>query len=227
MTIKTSGALSMTEINAEFGLGNNLHAYRGVKWFKDDNSRGYFEGASGNNPPIDFYEFYGKRKTIPVTPTGNVNYSNGQWFTFPFYNKITVTMQGGSGGQAGQYGINGCTGNSPTGSGGGGTGGTSSFGVYGSAAGGGGGGGNQGGGSPGATTTLVFNAETDPNAPKAGIPVLITVGNGGGGGGGGPNAILIQTGTDFWGNPEYGCFPSGNAASGASGSPGYVTIRVE
>jgi len=207
--IPTTGPIDMNMIDAEFAKGKNLYAYKGLKWYRPDNTRGYFEGASGNNPPIDFEEFRGKVRTLTITPTGDVGYGNGQWFTFPNYNKVTVTIQGGSGGARGSDGYNGCnytvTGGSP-----GGQGGTTTFGVYGSASGG-------GGGTAGNVTVLVFNAETDPNAPKAGVPVLITIGGGGGGGAGGANAVLISG----------GCYGAGNAASGASGSPGSCTIRVE
>ena len=218
MTIKTSGTLSMQEINAEFGLGTNLYAYRGVKWYRDDNSRGYFDQAMGNNPPIDMLEFYGKRKTIPVVASGPTAQANGSYFSVPFYNKITITITGGSGGQAGAYGINACDRNNPTPSGGGGVGGTSSFGGYGSAVGGGGGSGNAGGGSVGQTTIIVFDAEADPNAPLKGIPILNTIGAGGAGGRGGPNGVYL-------GPTCY--FPYTEAATGATGSPGSITIKVE
>ena len=208
--IPTTGPIDMNMIDAEFAKGKNLYAYRGIKWYRPDNTRGYFEGASGNNPPIDFEEFRGKVRTLPITPTGNVGYGNG-WFTFPNYNKITVTIQGGSGGTRGSDGYNGCN-YTVTGGGAGGQGGTTTFGVYGSASGG-------GSDTAGNVTVLVFNAETDPNAPKAGVPVLITIGGGGGGGAGGANAVVGQS--------DGKCYPAPAAARGADGSPGYLTIRVE
>jgi hypothetical protein len=199
----------MAEINAEFGLGTNLYAYRGVKWYRDDNTRGYFDQAMGNNPPIDMLEFYGKRKTIPVTPTGNVGYGNGSYFSVPFYNKLTITMQGGSGGTRGSDGYNGCN-YTVTGGGAGGTGSPSSFGSYGSA----GGGGSD---SAGQVVVIVIDAETNSNAPLRGVPILVTVGGGGGGGAGGANAVLING----------RCYGAGNAASGSTGASGSVTIKVE
>lgn len=64
MTIKASGSLAMSEINAEFGLGNNLNAYRGVTWWTDAGGTGTFDSTN-----IDFAEFYGKRATSPAGPT--------------------------------------------------------------------------------------------------------------------------------------------------------------
>ena len=51
----------MSEINAEFGLGYNLNAYRGVTWYTDAGASGTFDSTN-----IDFAEFYGKRKTAPT-----------------------------------------------------------------------------------------------------------------------------------------------------------------
>jgi hypothetical protein len=54
MTIKTSGPLSITEINAEFSLGNNLNVYRGVKWYKESGVSGNFSTGA-----ISMFDFYG------------------------------------------------------------------------------------------------------------------------------------------------------------------------
>jgi hypothetical protein len=101
MTLPTSGTLSMSAINTEFALGNNLAAYRGVKWYKDDNTRGYFDNsATGNFPPIDFAEFYGTRKTISV-PVGQVTtYTGAGTYSFSvnfFYNTLLIEVRGGDG----------------------------------------------------------------------------------------------------------------------------------
>lgn len=227
MTIKTSGQLSMAEINAEFGLGTNLYAYRGVKWYRDDNTRGFFEGASGNNPPIDFYEFYGKRKTIPVTPTGDVAYSNGQWFSVPFYNKITIVIVGGQAGAKGPNGYDG-EGRYPTSGSDGNSGNPSYFYGY-----------KADGGSPnsgvGATTTIVFNAEANNITvngsvvsgapPFCGISIICQVGSGGAGGRGGYNRPYRDFPYPF----DYldGWYTEENGSFGAQGSSGSCTIRVE
>lgn len=222
MTLPTSGTLSLSAINAEFALGNNLGAYRGIRWYKDDNSRGYFDNnASGNGPPIDISEFYGTRKTIPVVPTGDVSYGNGSYFVVPFYNRLIINLQGGGGGQGGAVGYysqgyyNGVL--TPGGSGG--SGGTTSFGTWVSAGGGAGGGGGGNSGAAGGTASLIIDAATTPGAPLKGVQIYITVGSGGGGGGGGP----IYSSTDG----KYGYALAGYAASGSAGSAGYVTVKVE
>lgn len=208
MTIKTSGTLSMTDINAEFALGNNIGAYRGIKWYKDDNSRGYFDNnSSGNGPPTDFSEFYGTRKTIPVTPSDTTYYSN-QYITIPFYNTITIKLQGGSGGSGGGAGNtwpSTYTAGNP-----GGGGGPSQFGTWVTAAGGAGGAGDSGGGaqpgSPGQYVEYVINADTTTNAPLKNASILISIGQGGSAGTGGGN------------------WPQGGSGSG--GSAGYVRVII-
>jgi hypothetical protein len=210
MTLPTSGTLSLDAINTEFNLGRNLGAYRGVRWYKDDNSRGFFDNnSSGNGPPTDFSEFYGTRKTIPVTPTGDVSYGNGSYFTVPFYNRLIIKLQGGSGGSGGGAGNtwpSTYTAGNP-----GGTGGSSQFGSWVTAAGGGGGAGDSGGGAqagaPGQYIEYTINADTTPNAPLKNTQIQIFVGSGGSAGTGGGN------------------WPQGG--SGSSGSSGYVTVKVE
>lgn len=208
MTLPTSGTLSMSAINTEFALGNNLAAYRGVKWYKDDNSRGYFDNsATGNFPPIDFAEFYGKRKTIPISPTDTTYYST-QYITIPFYNTITIRLQGGSGGSGGGAGItwpSTYTAGNP-----GGGGGSSQFGTWVTAAGGAGGAGDSGGGAqpgqPGQYVEYVINADTTSNAPLKNASILVTIGGGGSAGTGGGN------------------WPQGSSGSG--GSAGYVRVII-
>lgn len=61
MTIKPPGSsLAMSEINAEFGLGNNLGAYRGVQWWEDNGATGTFSTGA-----ISFGDFFNKRATNP------------------------------------------------------------------------------------------------------------------------------------------------------------------
>jgi len=209
MTIKTSGPLSMAEIDAEFRLGTNLYAYRGVKWFKDDGSRGYFDQAMGNNPPIDMLEFYGKRKTIPVTPSDRY-YANGEYFTVPFFNQIIVTMIGGQAGGRGNDGSvrDGCGGDASGVNGD--AGGATKFGIYASSP----------GGSPnlnyGPTVIYTMNAETGSNFLPVGVPILVTLGGGGSGGRGGDQRWKI-------GNT---CYDFGKAGGGTGGNPGSLRIQV-
>lgn len=239
MTLPTSGPISISNLNAEFGLGNSLSAYRGVRWYKDDNSRGFFDGASGNFAPTDMSEFYGTRPSIPVSPVSNQAQANGSTYTVPFYNTITVVVVGGTGGQAGTYGINGCTNNTPTPSGNGSTGGSSSFGSYVTSSGGAGGGGNGGAGAAGVSRTLVFDANANTvsingvvqsgvTPPLRNTTISVTVGAGGNGGGGGANAVLVQTGDSGFPNytPTYTCYPAGNAGSGSNGASGSVTLSL-
>lgn len=96
MTLPTSGTLSLDAINTEYNLGRNLGAYRGVRWYKDDNSRGYFDNnSSGNGPPTDISEFYGTRKTIPVTPQ-TINPASTGYRTIGFYNTMTFNLASGT-----------------------------------------------------------------------------------------------------------------------------------
>lgn len=77
MTIKTSGALSISDINNEFALGTNLGSYRGVTWYTDAGASGTF--ASSN---LSMSDFYGKRRTAPGSLTGSPTSSSGFDDTF-------------------------------------------------------------------------------------------------------------------------------------------------
>ena len=82
MTLQTSGAISMSQINAEFGLGNSLSAYRGVKaWNSSGNlvtlpstSLGFddFYGLSYGSSAIEYQDIYtaGGSYTTSRTFTG-------------------------------------------------------------------------------------------------------------------------------------------------------------
>lgn len=70
-TLQSSGAISMSQINAEFGRGNNLNAYRGTTWFTDAGGSGTFSSGA-----ISMSEFYSKRATSPggtFTPNGSTS----------------------------------------------------------------------------------------------------------------------------------------------------------
>jgi hypothetical protein len=60
MTLPTSGQLTMAMINAEFGRGNDLGAYRGTTWGKDDGSSGVFSSTN-----LGMNQFYGTRDKVP------------------------------------------------------------------------------------------------------------------------------------------------------------------
>lgn len=215
MTLPTSGTLSMSAINTEFALGNSLSAYRGVKWYKDDNSRGYFDNsATGNFPPIDFSEFYGTRKTITVTPQ-TINPASTGNRTIDFYNTMTFNLStgttGGTGGDGsswygwspaqGWYTVYGSAGGAPGPS-------TITWGsyTYGSSQ------------SDNATATLVFDAEnnvvrlngsviSNVAPPLRGSQIYISVGAAGAGGAGGAGTRTTGGG-------------------GAPGNPGYISFVI-
>lgn len=69
MTLQASGAISMSQINAEFGRGNNLNAYRGTTWYTDAGGSGTFSSGA-----ISFSEFYSKR---PTNPSGTFSPDGG------------------------------------------------------------------------------------------------------------------------------------------------------
>lgn len=74
--------LSMSQINAEFGLGNDLNSYRSTAWWKDDSTSGSFPSS-----PISFSDFGGKRVGRPsISWTGSqvFDYTGGdQSYTIP------------------------------------------------------------------------------------------------------------------------------------------------
>lgn len=74
MTLPSSGALSLNQINNEFGLGRNLNAYRGVTWYTDGGSSGTFTSSN-----LGFDQFYNKRPDAPYRyGTGSGVYSPQQ-----------------------------------------------------------------------------------------------------------------------------------------------------
>lgn len=90
--------ISMTDINTEFSLGRNLDVYRNTRWYKSDNSRGFFPTT-----PISFSDFYGTRKTSPVT-SGSTTINSSQNLSFPMFNNLTATVVSGGGGTDGAGG---------------------------------------------------------------------------------------------------------------------------
>jgi hypothetical protein len=61
MTLQSSGAINMSQINSEFGRGTSLGPYRGTTWYTDSGSSGTFSSGS-----IAMSSFYSKRATSPT-----------------------------------------------------------------------------------------------------------------------------------------------------------------
>lgn len=61
MTLPSSGPISLSDINTEFGLGNSLGSYIGQTWYTDGGGTGTF------GSPLSFSDFYGKRSTSPFS----------------------------------------------------------------------------------------------------------------------------------------------------------------
>lgn len=72
-TLPASGVISISDINAEFALGNNLNAYRSTTWYTDAGGSGTFSAGA-----ISMSDFYSKRKTSPVF---NISFSGGTTYT--------------------------------------------------------------------------------------------------------------------------------------------------
>ena len=214
MAVPASGSVSISDIRSAFPNinSNKLGDYKGVKWYKSDNSRGYF--ASGSNAYISMSAFRDTRYNSPVNPGGFTITSSQSW-QIPLFNKLYVTLKAGDGGKSGDYGINGCYGNQLTPSSSGGSGTASSFGGYSSASGGAGGSGNGVFGAAGSTVNFTWDADANNSLLSHQYEtVYLTVGTGGNGGSGGPNYGII-----------YGaCYPLGNSSSGSAGAGGYISI---
>lgn len=253
MTLPNPGvSLSLLQIYNEaqaspsgtwYNRGTNLGAYRGVQWWKDDASTGYFPNA-----PISINDFYSKRPTTPVTPGSTVLSGSGS-YTIPLYSVMTIVARGSGGGGGGGTGGGGSTGtcaglgsdgsngntttfgsgtyltSAPGGTKGLGNSGTGTAGAGsdGTPAGGGGGGAglagctNGGAGGAGGKTILtVYNpiSGLTPVGPSVGASISYSCGAGGAGGGG-------SAGT--WCNPYPYCV-NASGGSGAAGGNGYIEI---
>lgn len=236
MTTVPSTPINMTDISAAFGSVNNLAAYYGVRWYKDNNTRGNFV-LSG---PISFSNFAGTRNTSPVTPSpgGGVIYNSSQNITIPMFNSLTVTVKGGNGGTAGTPGN--CNGGGP-----GGAGVDSYLAGYISAN---GGSANGGTGATASTSLSITDANQNDIIARYGTQPYGQVGGGGGAGATGYNnrSEIICTKYDWintcvwtWGNrgwawycgDVYTCTQTAVAnycdsatGGGSNGAAGYIRL---
>lgn len=214
MTLPSSGALTMSAINAEFGLGNNLGAYRGVTWYTDAGASGTFTSTN-----LGFDQFYSKRATSPTFSfTIGSNQTNANLRDLAVAagwngtSAVVATISGGVVISSNSTGIPALTinGSFPGGVtlvnngyiiGMGGNGGNGAN-NYGSA------GGGAGGGASGGTALAVSVGVTINNGSG-------TIGGGGGGGGGGGSGSNSQAECD-----KYGCFIYTYYQAGSGGGGG-------
>lgn len=238
MTLPGPGnPLTMAQINAEFGYGFNLGAYRGKIWYFNNGQSGIFPVYP---QPIGFSDFYSKRRENPVIPS-TVTFNESGTFTVPsVYTIMTVIVRSGGGGSGGSNGTINCGSTQGITYGSDGlTGGTSSFGAYVNSSGGSGGratgasgsngspisdgvpsggaayGGGGAGGSGGYDTVVLVSPSSGGNGPNPGSSVSVVVGAGGTGGQGGANSQL-------WSGV---CTVIGYSTRGQNGGDGSVVIE--
>lgn len=114
MAIKSSGSLSMQEINAEFGRGLNLNAYRNTGYYNSSDVLSTFSSGS-----ISFSNFYNTKKvrSVPIilfltntaatTWTVPSDWNNSVSGPGGFANSVECIGGGGSGGDGGSDGAGG------------------------------------------------------------------------------------------------------------------------
>lgn len=80
MTLPSSGTLTISQINSEFGRGLDLGSYRGTVWYTDAGSSGTFTSTN-----LGFDQFYGKRPTAPWRyGVGSSSFSNYGTYGYNF-----------------------------------------------------------------------------------------------------------------------------------------------
>jgi len=218
MTTVPTTPISMSDINSAFGIGNSIGSYYSARWYKENNSRGYF-AASG---PISFSDFAGTRSTSPVTAGYRIYNSSQNIDPMPLFNNLTVTVKGGNGGTHGVPGD--CNGG-----GDGGAGGSTILDGYVSAA-----GGSPNGGT--GATNYAYLSITDANQSsiisRYGTQPYGTVGGGGGGGSTGYNNRTVTVCySSGWNGVAWVCFGAYSynvcdvaTGGGSGGAPGYIRL---
>lgn len=99
MALQSSGSISMSQINAEFGRGNDLNSYRGTTWYTDAGGSGTFSTGA-----ISYTDFYGKRVSSPAPSSIDVLVvaGGGAWGDTLLYNQSPGG--GGAGGMCEHWG---------------------------------------------------------------------------------------------------------------------------
>lgn len=97
--IPPTGPVSIAMLNAEFGLGNNLNAYKGIRMYNTANNSRRDIGT-GSNAYVPMGDFRGYQATSPVV-AGSRAYLTTQTDTLPLFNVMTITVWGGGGGGGG------------------------------------------------------------------------------------------------------------------------------
>lgn len=106
MTLPSSGTLTISQINSEFGRGLDLGSYRGTVWYTDAGSSGTF-----TNTNLGFDQFYGKRATAPYRyGTGYGSFSN-----YGTYGYLFLYVSGGQPNRGFQVWLYATTSGQPTG----------------------------------------------------------------------------------------------------------------
>lgn len=222
MTLQSSSQISFSQINAEFGLGTDMNNYKGTRWFRDTNNRGFFSTTN-----FSITEFYSKRKNSPAG-TGSQRLTSSTNFTIPMFNTLTVTAYSGSGGQAGSDGNCALAGNGGNGQDsyladyvgtGQGPGGVRSAG-YGSR-------------SVASVTLTITDANQNDIIARYNITKYAQIGGGGGGGGTGLNWRYVTRCTFYYWQPYVGpvcgaqvtdSFCDVGVRNGDGGAAGFIDI---
>ena len=178
MTTVPNSPISISDLNSAFGLGNTLSSYYGARWFKENNSRGYFVGSGA----ISLSSFAGTRNTSPASSGARIYYGSTYVDPLPIFNNLTVTVKGGNGGTNGNGG-------NCAGGGAGGAGGDSYLSGYVGAGGGGGGGGT---GATNSTSLSINDSNQNDIISRYGTQPYAQVG-----GGGSPGSTGYNTRSEF------------------------------